>query len=392
MAQDILPFRIDVPDADLDDLQDRLSRTRWPTELPGEGWARGVPVAYLRELASHWRNEFDWRAAEARLNAVPQFTTVIEGQRIHALHARSSEPDALPLIVTHGWPGSSADFIEVVGPLSDPRRHGGDPADAFHVVAPSIPGFGFSGPIREPGWDVRRIAEAWAVLMDRLGYDRYGVQGGDWGSPISRELATQAPERVVGVHLNFLGTPPGTDDDLSADDRNRLDRQARYLSEPAGYWRLQSTRPQTLAFALADSPMAQLAWIADRVVAWADPSRAISPDVLLTTASISWFGGNAASSSNLHFEAAGQRGGPLPCPVPMGVAVFPHDLVRPVRRLVERVYDIAQWSEFDRGGHFPAIETPELFVDDVRSFFSRLRATTRRGSATNDVPDDRRAA
>src|SRR3989440_184550 len=207
---EIRPFRIDIPQADLDDLRDRLARTRWPDELPGGGWSRGVPLAYLRELAEYWRTVYDWRAQEARLNQFAQFTTSIDGQNVHFLHVRSPEPQALPLIVTHGWPGSVVEFMNVIGPLTDPRSHGGDPADAFHVVAPSIPGYGFSGPTSQAGWNVRRIATAWAELMDRLGYQRYGAQGGDWGSGISRDLGIVDQDHVVGVHLNMLLTfPPG---------------------------------------------------------------------------------------------------------------------------------------------------------------------------------------
>jgi pimeloyl-ACP methyl ester carboxylesterase len=376
-ATAVTPFRVEIPQSDLDDLQQRLARTRWPQASPGEGWSRGVPLDYLQALVAYWAGAYDWRAQEARLNAVPQFTTAIDGQTVHFLHVRSPEPDALPLILTHGWPSTVADFLDVIGPLSDPRAHGGDPADAFHLVIPSLPGFGFSGPTREPGWDVHRIALAWAALMDRLGYTRYGAQGGDWGLPISFDLAVVAPERVIGVHLNYLPTPPrgdpGEPGDLSAEERARIAQQERYLAQPAGYWRLQSTRPQTLAYALADSPVGQLAWIADRYAAWADPAHPIDAERLLTTASIFWLTGTAGSSSRLHFESARTRGRPLPCPAPVGVAVFPRDLVLPVRRFAEQTYRITHWSEFERGGHFPAIEAPEQLSGDVRAFFRPLR-------------------
>jgi pimeloyl-ACP methyl ester carboxylesterase len=370
----IVPFHIDIPQADLDDLQARLARTRWPDELPGIGWAQGVPLGYLQELVERWRTAYDWRAYEARLNQIRQFTTTIDGQNIHFLHVRSPEPNALPLILTHGWPSSFADFLDVIGPLADPRAHGGDPADAFHLVIPSIPGFGFSGPTREAGWNVGRISRAWADLMRRLGYDRYGAQGGDRGFPISTGLAVAAPEQVVGVHLNYLGTPPTGDlSDLSEEDKDRLARIERYVAEPAGYWRMQSTRPQTIAYGLTDSPVGQLAWIADKVVEWTDPARPIDADRLLTTVTLYWLTGTAGSSSRLHYESAQARGKPLPCPVPVGVAVFRHDIIRPVRRLAERTYQITHWSEFDRGGHFPALEAPDLLTGDVRSFFRPLR-------------------
>jgi microsomal epoxide hydrolase len=372
---EIVPFRLDVPQEDLDDLAERLDRTRWPDELPGIGWDHGIPLARVKELAAHWRTTFDWRAREAALNAFPQFTTEIDGTNIHFVHVRSPEPDALPLIITHGWPSTVADFLDVIGPLTDPRAHGGDPRDAFHVVVPTLPGFTLSGPTREPGWDVNRIARAWAVLMDRLGYERYGAQGGDWGWPVSTALGAAATDQVIGVHLNYIGSPPPGDGAvrLSEDDLERLERQKAYLASPAGYWQMQSTRPQTVAYALTDSPVGQLAWIADKVTEWTDPASGIDDDRLLTTVMLYWLTGTAGSSARLHRENAARGGPPAPCPVPLGVAVFAHDLVRPVRRLVERVYDVAHWTEFDRGGHFPAIEAPDLLTGDVRAFFRRLR-------------------
>ncbi|MFC5744990.1 epoxide hydrolase family protein [Actinomadura rugatobispora] len=372
---DIVAFRAQVPQADLDDLAGRLARTRWPDELPGVGWDHGIPLARTRELAEYWRTGYDWRAQEARLNEFPQFTTEIDGANVHFYHVRSPEPDALPLILTHGWPSTSADFLDMIGPLSDPRAHGGDPADAFHVVVPSIPGFGFSGPTRDRGWDVPRVARAWGELMRRLGYERYGAQGGDFGWPISHELALQERESVIGLHLNYLPTPSGGEDgDLTEEERARLDRMRNYLAEPAGYWRMQSTRPQTLAYGLSDSPVAQLAWIADKVAEWSDPASEISDDRLLTTVMLYWLNGTGGSSSRLHRESGGKRGGrPLPCPVPLGVAVFPHDLVLPIRQFAERVHDVVHWTEFDRGGHLPALEVPELLTGDVRAFFRLLR-------------------
>ncbi|GLW65285.1 microsomal epoxide hydrolase [Actinomadura rubrobrunea] len=372
----LTPFRLDVPQADLDDLAARLERTRWPDQMPGVGWDHGIPLERVKELAEHWRTGFDWRAQEAALNAFPQITTVIDGTRVHALHVRSPEPDALPLVITHGWPGSVADYLDVIGPLTDPRAHGGDPRDAFHLVIPSLPGFGPSGPTREPGWDVGRIARAWAELMARLGYERYGAQGGDWGTPVSCELSATVPERVVGVHLTYLPTPvpSGVDpDELTDEERSRVERMRRYLAQPAGYWRMQSTRPQTLAYALTDSPVGQLAWIADKVAEWTDPACLVSDDKLLTTVSLYWLTRTAGSSSRLYYEAATARKKPLECPVPLGVAVSPHDIVLPVRRFAERRYDLVHWTEFDRGGHFPALEVPDLYVEDVRVFFRRFR-------------------
>lgn len=371
---EVVPFRLNVPQADLDDLARRLARTRWPDELPGIGWEHGIPLARVKELAERWRTVYDWRAQEAKLNALPQFTTEIDGANIHFVHVRSPEADALPLIITHGWPSTVADFLDVIGPLSDPRAHGGDPRDAFHLVIPTLPGYTLSGPTREAGWDVNRIARAWAVLMDRLGYRRYGAQGGDWGWPISNALGTVAKDRVVGVHLNYLASPPPIGDvELSEDELERLERQKAYVANPAGYWQMQSTRPQTLAYGLTDSPVGQLAWIADKVTEWTDPASGIDDDRLLTTATLYWVTGTAGSSSRLHRENASRGGPPNPCPVPLGAAVFAHDLVRPVRRLVERVYDVVHWTEFDRGGHFPAVEAPDLLTDDIRAFFRLLR-------------------
>lgn len=383
------PFLVDVPQRDLDDLHRRLAATRWPGELPGVGWSRGVPVDYLRGLADYWRTGFDWRAAEARLNAVPQFTTEVDGEQVHLLHVRSPRPDALPLLLTHGWPGSVTEFLGILGPLTDPAAYGGDPADAFHLVVPSLPGYGFSGPLRRPGWDTGRVAAAWAELMSRLGYSRYGAQGGDAGAMVSLELARTAPRCVVGVHVNMLVTAPSADPaELAALDPaalHRLDRLARFDAEQSGYFKLQATRPQTLAYALTDSPVGQLAWIAEKFREWTDRSGgagdAVSRDDLLTLVSVYWLTATAASSAALYWEEVGGRlpagalpRTPRPTEVPIGVAVFPADPFAPVRALADRALPtLTHWTEFDRGGHFPALEQPELLVGDVRAFFRPLR-------------------
>jgi pimeloyl-ACP methyl ester carboxylesterase len=375
----INPFRIDIPQADLDDLRDRLARTRWPDELPGTGWSYGVPSAYTRQLADYWRTEYDWRAQEAALNRYPQFTTEIDGQNIHFLHVRSPEPDALPLIITHGWPGSVAEFTKILGPLTDPRAHGGDPADAFHVVAPSLPGFGFSGPTRETGWSPRRAAHAWAELMRRLGYDRYGAHGGDTGSVISPELGRLAPGNVIGVHVNgALGFPtfqPGELDGLTEAEQARLAQYSDH--DRAAYAMVQSTRPQTVAFGLHDSPAGQLAWIVEKFKEWTDPAHAlpeeaVDRDQLLTDVTIYWLTGTAASSARLYKEGAADWGRPVEkSDVPTGVAVFPGDAG--VRRIAEREHNVIHWSEFDRGGHFAAMEAPDLLITDIRTFFRLVR-------------------
>lgn len=384
------PYRIEVPQAELDDLRRRLADTRWPSELPGVGWERGVPSGYIKELAEYWRTTYDWRAAEARLNAHPQFVTDIDNTSIHLLHVRSPEADALPLLITHGWPGSVAEFLDVIGPLSDPRSHGGDPKDAFHLVIPSVPGFGFSGPHKVPGWSTHRVAEAWAELMRRLGYDRYVAQGGDAGSVISLDLGRVDPEHVAGVHVNMLMTLPSGDPaelaDLSQSDQARLARMARFDSDLSGYMRLQSTRPQTLSYGLTDSPVGQLAWIVEKFRDWTDskkvPEDAVDRDLLLTIVTIYWLTRTAGSSAQLYYEDAdslrriGTADGaqPPPVTVPVGVAVFPHDILVPIRRLADRqLARITHWTEFGRGGHFAAMEQPELLVADIRDFARSLR-------------------
>ena len=311
----ISPYRIDIPQGALDDLRDRLGRTRWPDELPGVGWDLGVPLDYLKGLAGYWATAYDWRGQEAALNEFAQFTTVIDGQNVHFLHVRSPEPEALPLLITHGWPGSIAEFLDIIGPLVDPAAHGGDPADAFHVIAPSIPGFGFSGPTHETGWNTVRVARAWVELMRRLGYERYGAQGGDTGALVSPELGRIDPEHLAGIHVNNLLTfPSGQLDDLSDADQGRLKLMQRWQNEMSGYASIQSTRPQTLAYALTDSPAGQLAWIVEKFKEWTDPAAelpedAVDRDRLLTDVSIYWLTATAGSSaaSTMKAPKAGDR-------------------------------------------------------------------------------------
>ncbi|TVT44749.1 epoxide hydrolase 1 [Amycolatopsis rhizosphaerae] len=368
----IEPFRVDIPQSQLDDLHARLDLTRWPDQLPGTGWDYGVPLGYLRDLTGYWRHSYDWRRHERRLNTFPQFTTRIDGQEIHFLHVRSAREDALPLIITHGWPGSVAEFLELIEPLSRD----------FHLVLPSIPGYGFSGPTTETGWNVERIARAWAELMRRLGYRRYGAQGGDWGSLISLELGRVAPEEVAGVHVTMLSTVPSGDPaevaDLSERDRQRLGGRERYLRELSGYMKIQSTRPQTLAYALHDSPVGQLAWIVDCFQRWTDtpelPEGAVDRDQLLTNVMIYWLTGTAGSSARLYKEPTMVWGRQEPLPVPLGVAVFPKEISPPIRSLAERRFPVVHWTEFDRGGHFAAMEEPDLLAEDVRTFFQSLPA------------------
>jgi pimeloyl-ACP methyl ester carboxylesterase len=373
-------FRIDIPETELDDLRDRLARTRWPDELPGVGWSYGVSRDYLTDLVGYWRDGYDWRRNEARLNEVPQFTTEIDGQNVHFLHVPSPEPDALPLVITHGWPSTVYDFLDILGPLTDPRAHGGNPADAFHVVAPSLPGFGFSGPTRETGWDMSRIACAWAELMSRLGYQRYGAQGGDFGSVVSPELGRVDPEHVVGVHVNALAsaataTHPGELDGLSPAEREQARQNQQWWFGVSGYATEMSTRPQTVAYALNDSPAGQLAWNLEWFVDW-DPAQSdrtpVDRDAILTDVSTYWLTGTAGSAARLYREGAGvwaQR--PGPSKVPTGVANFLGD--RAVRGLAELSNTVTRWTSCPTGGHFASLQAPGLLVQDIREFFATVR-------------------
>jgi pimeloyl-ACP methyl ester carboxylesterase len=377
---EIRPFHIDVPQATLDDLRERLAKTRWPVQMPGVGWSRGVPVDYLRELADYWRDKYDWRSYEKQLNDFPQFTTEIDGQNIHFLHVRSPEPDAMPLLLSHGWPGSIVEFLKVIGPLSDPRSHGGDPADAFHLVIPSLPGFGFSGPASEPGWDSRRIASAFAELMHRLGYDRYGAQGGDYGSFIGPDLGRVDTDSVIGIHVNAASVgfiPFGEVDEsaLTEVERARLGRLNYFMSEGNGYFQVQSTRPHTVAFALNDSPAGLLAWIVEKFKEWTHPADglpSVERDLMLTNVMLYWLTGTAGSAAQIYYESThSQSGWPTMSGVPTGVAVFAEDIA--IRSASEATNNIVHWTDFDTGGHFAAMETPDLLVGDVREFFRGLR-------------------
>jgi pimeloyl-ACP methyl ester carboxylesterase len=381
------PFRIEIPQAQIDDLRDRLANTRWPAELAGFGWERGVPLGYLKELAEYWRTSFDWRAVEAEFNQYPQFVTEIDGENIHFLHIQSPEPNATPLLLSHGWPGGFLEFADIIGPLTNPAAHGGDPADAFHLVIPSIPGYGFST-LRDTGWDVPRICFAWAELMRRLGYERYVAQGGDAGSVISLVLGLVNPAPLLGIHVNMLMTFPSGDPaelaDLSETDQARLAQLGRFADDQSGYMKIQQTRPQTLGYGLTDSPVGQLAWIVEKFQEWTDPSAkvpedAISRDRILALVSLYWFTATAGTSAHFYYEGAEDVkravSGAVPPPqqVPVGVAVFPADLFLPLRRIADRdIPTITHWTEFDRGGHFAAMEVPELLVEDIREFVRKL--------------------
>jgi pimeloyl-ACP methyl ester carboxylesterase len=368
---EIRPFRIEVPQADLDDLRERLDRTRWPDELPDVGWDYGVPLGYVRGLAERWRRSYDWRAWEARLNQYPQYTTSIDGQRIHFLHVRSPEAGALPLILTHGWPGSIAEFLDVLGPLSDPAAHGGDPADAFDLVVPSLPGYGFSGPTRQRGWNLYRIAGAWAELMQRLGHARYGAVGNDAGSMISPELGRIDADHVAGVHVTQLFSFPSGDPaelvDLTPEEQQQLTTLQWFSENKISFNTLMAQQPQTLAFALFDSPAGLLAWNAQLL------GEDLDADFTLTNVMLYWLTGTAASAARLYYENAHATPPTEPTTAPTGVAAFGGDFSG-IRRFAERDHrNIVHWSEFDHGGHFAAHKVPDLLVGDIRTFFRALR-------------------
>ncbi len=366
----IHPFTVAIPQADLDDLNHRLARTRWTNELPGVGGVYGVSLDYVRRLVACWQDGYDWRTWEARLNAYPQFITEIDGQSIHFLHVRSPEPDATPLILTHGWPSSCVEYLDLIEPLVNPRQHGGEAADAFHVVIPDMPGFAFSGPTTEPGWTIFRVAAAWVELMRRLGYERYGAHGNDGGSQVSPEMGRIAPEQVIGVHVTQLFSFPSGDpaefEGLTPDEMEYL----QFLQQFVGHSihdKAQQAQPQTLAHALADSPAGQLAWIGQLLAGIPDP------DVILTIATIYWLTNTAASSARFYYEEAHAPKPEEPSTFPIGLASFAFDF-RPLRRFAERDHkNIVSWNEYDRGGHWSAHDAPDLLLDDIRGFFRRFR-------------------
>jgi pimeloyl-ACP methyl ester carboxylesterase len=372
-------FQVRVTDADVSDLRERLARTRFPEAETVDDWSQGVPLAYVRELCEYWGSTYDFAAAEARFNAVPQFRTEIDGVDIHFLHALSPHEGALPLVLTHGWPGSVAEFHEVIGPLTDPVAHGGDAADAFHVVCPSLPGYGWSGKPTSTGWGVERIAEAWAELMARLGYDRYGAQGGDWGAGVTTRLGMHDRDHVVGIHLNMVIARPDQDTfaDLTDAEKSALDAMAFYQDWDSGYSKQQSTRPQTLGYGLVDSPAGQCAWIVEKLYAWSDcdghPENVFTRDRMLDNVMAYWLPAAGASSARLYWESF--RGGRFETvDIPVGGSVFPKEIFRPSRRWAEKQYtDLRYWNEPERGGHFAAFERPATFVDEVRAAFRSMR-------------------
>ncbi|WP_440769369.1 epoxide hydrolase family protein [Natronorubrum sp. DTA28] len=374
--ESIEPFELAVDRDAIDDLRTRLERARWPDQLPDAGWAYGTERETLRSLCAYWREAFDWSAFEERCNAFDQYTTVVDGQRIHCYHVRSPEPSATPLLLSHGWPGSVAEFFDVLGPLTDPAGHGGDPDDAFHVVAPSLPGFGFSGPTTEPGWDVPRMADAFATLMDRLGYDRFVAQGGDWGALITAILGANYPDRVDAIHTNMLFLTPSTLEqpmDL-LDERGRADYEEtkEFRETGTGYHEIQATKPQTLAYGLTDSPVGLAGWLTEKFRAWSDCDgdleSSFDRDRLLDNLSVYWLTGTIGSSMRVYYETDVASATPDSVDVPTGHARYPAEIHKTPRVWAEAVYDVAYWSEMPEGGHFAAMEVPELFVEDVRTF------------------------
>lgn len=374
---EITPFTVEISDAALEDLRRRLKQARWPDQIPGAGWDYGAETGYVRELARYWAEEYDWRAAEAELNQLDHYTTTIDGQNIHFIHQRSPHPDAYPLVISHGWPGSVVEFLDIIGLLTDPD----DPADAFHVVAPSLPGYGFSGPTAARGWDTVRIAKVFAELMARLGYGRYGAQGGDWGSMISQNVGRCDPGHCEAVHVNFLfaAAPEDGPGELTEAEQAGLARANLYFAESAGYMQIQSTKPQTLAYGLTDSAVGQLAWIAEKFLAWTDNDgtieSAVSRDRLLTNVSLYWFTATAGSSARLYYETL-RPGGPdlgERLETPLGMANFPLEIMQAPRHWLEDNYNIVHWSDMAEGGHFAAMEEPEALAADIREFFRRFR-------------------
>jgi microsomal epoxide hydrolase len=379
----ITPFRVEIPDSVLHDLRDRLTRTRWPDQLPDTGWEYGTDLAYLRQLCQYWADGYDWRAAESRLNAWDQVLVPIDGEQIHAIHARSSEPSAIPLLVMHGWPGSVAEMMHIIDPLRDPAAHGGSAADAFHVICPSLPGFGFSGPTSSRGWKPSRVAAAMSNLMQELGYERYGVHGGDWGATTANYLGVSVPEELLGIHLTMVAAAPPDGFDfttLSADEQRMVAESAAFFEQEAGYQQMQGTRPQTVAYGLNDSPAGLAGWIVEKFRAWSDcdgdVESAISRDDMLNDITVYWVTRTANSAARIYYEA--MHGGeyvPLTqrIEVPTGCALFPKETVRAPRAWADAAWNIRRWTPMERGGHFPALEQPQALVNDIRAFYRDLR-------------------
>ena len=379
MTDAVQPFRIAIPQADLDDLRARLARTRFPDRETPDDWSQGIPLAYVQELVAYWKNAYDWRACEARLNALPQFTTRIDGLNIHFLHVRSPHANAKPLVLTHGWPGSILEFMKVIGPLTDPVAHGGDAADAFHLVCPTLPGFGFSEKPTKPGWNIEHIADAWSQLMQRLGYSRYFAQGGDWGAIVTAAIGVRDTAHCAAIHMNMPIAPPDPAqmDNLTAREQSALAGMKHYQDWDSGYSKQQATRPQTLGYALADSPAGQMAWIVEKFWSWMDcdghPENILTRDELLDNVMMYWLTNAGASSGRIYWESFA-RTSAEPISIPVGCSIFPKEIFRTSRRWAEKRFsNIVHFNELDKGGHFAAMEQPASYLDEVRTCFRQVR-------------------
>ena len=381
VTKDVTPFKVHVPQAALDDLKKRLANARWPYKEPVTDWSQGVPLAKAQALVEYWRTHYDWRRVESALNGLPQFRTQIDGLGIHFVHVRSKNENALPIILTHGWPGSIIEFMQVVAPLVDPTAHGGKANEAFHVVIPSLPGFGFSDKPTEPGWRLPRIANAWAALMARLGYSHYVAQGGDWGAGVTSWLAKQQPAGLVAIHLNLpilFPPPPAPPGGYSATEQPALAQLGKYASDGSAYGSIQATRPQTLGYGLADSPVGQAMWIYEKFQAWSDnkgdPTEAISLDHMLDDITLYWLTDTAASSARLYYESFAKDFSRMSLDFPVAISIFKGDFFTPPKMWGEETYSkLFYWNEVPKGGHFAALEQPDLFVAELRESFAQVR-------------------
>ena len=377
---DLHPFRIDIPVAEITDLQSRLTATRWPDAETTDDWSQGVPLAYAQEFCRYWAEDYDWSARQARMNCFDQFTTEIDDLSIHFIHVTSPEPSAMPLVLTHGWPGSVVEFHKVIDALANPAAHGGDAKDAFHVVCPSLPGYGFSGKPTQTGTNVTKIAQMWDALMTRLGYDAYFAQGGDWGSAVTTEIGLQNLGHCKGIHLNMPTGWPSQEalDNPTERDKHAMARGQAYQDEDSGYSKQQSTRPQTLGYGLADSPAGQAMWILEKFWRWTDcqghPENVLTRDELIDDIMLYWLNNTGTSSARLYWESFHSFGGKNKVEVPAGCSIFPKEIVPMPRAWSEqRLQNLVYWNELDKGGHFAAFEQPELFVNEIRNCFRVMR-------------------
>jgi pimeloyl-ACP methyl ester carboxylesterase len=383
MSTSVTPFTVDIPQSELDELQRRLENARWPEQETVQDWSQGIPLSYTREIAQYWATDYDWRRFEKKLNSWPQFRTEIEGVGIHFIHRRSPHENALPLIISHGWPGSVVEFHKIIDALADPTSHGGKAEDAFHVVAPSLPGYGFSDKPATTGTSVIKIGTMWGQLMARLGYDRYVAQGGDWGSMITQSMGQTETEHCAAIHINMpiVAPDPETMDNLTAQETDALKAMGFYNKWDSGYAKQQSTRPQTLAYGLSDSPVGQMAWIIEKFYTWMDceqdgvkhPENILTKDELLDNVMLYWLNNTAASSARLYWESFGSPNFD-PIHMPVGCSIFPGEIFRCSKRWAQKRFsNLIHWNELDKGGHFAAFEQPEVFIDELRTCFQTLR-------------------